>query len=60
MAPEMYVTLLLNALAYTLILFYLLRLRTREHELRGRLAEADEARAVEQMGVRAAARAPSR
>jgi heme exporter protein C len=38
MAPEMWQTLLLNAVAYTLVLLYLLKLRTREHGLEAHLA----------------------
>lgn len=60
MAPGMYLTLLLNALAYTLILFYLLRLRTREHALRERQAEGSVVHAGDRVEVDAAARAPSR
>ncbi len=54
MAPEMYLTLLLNALAYTLVFFYLLKLRTREMAHRGQAAELDEtASASVGAGVRA-------
>ena len=50
MAPEMYLTLLLNAAAYTLVLFYLMKLRTRERALEAAAPGADEA------GVEAAGR----
>lgn len=42
MAPEMYLTLLLNALAFTLVFLYLLTLRTREMALREQAAHVDE------------------
>jgi heme exporter protein C len=58
MAPEMYSTLLLNVLAYTLVCFYLLTLRTREHGLRERLAGSEET--VAGTPVRAGARAEAR
>ncbi len=61
MAPPMYLTLLLNALAYTLVLFYLLRLRTREYELREQRAALEEMPAGEPaVGEGAAARVRTR
>lgn len=55
MAPEMYLTLLLNAVAYTLVFFYLLRLRMREMAYREQASQADEGAASATM--RADARA---
>ncbi|HEX7127618.1 MAG TPA: cytochrome c biogenesis protein CcsA [Thermodesulfobacteriota bacterium] len=51
MAPEMALTLLANALAYTLVLFYLLTLRTREMAYRSRPVEPDEATTSASVGA---------
>jgi heme exporter protein C len=51
MAMEMYLTLILNAVAYMLVFLYLLRLRTREHALREQAAGIEEAGPVGLVGA---------
>ncbi len=55
MASEMYLTLLVNTIAYTLVFFYLLKLRTREHAYRERAAQPDEVSAGAPLGADAPA-----